>query len=209
MKYLDLSSNKFNEMCALKCPRLEYLDISHNRIEKASEGWQGHPNLKIFKSIENKFRNMKPFKDMPKLQELYLANNIIGTLLGCDGLISLKKLHLRHNSIKQIEEEGVGEQFPALEYLNLRTNKIAAMSEVYKLLQLPSLTSLNILNCPVELGYSSMTVLICQVLSHKPNPKITTFCKQPITDTNRLYATYYAEQQWQKEEEKRKIEEEK
>ena len=104
---------------------------------------------------------MNPFKNMPKLKELYLANNIIYSLSDCEGLISLQKLHLRHNIIKNIEEEGLVEQFPALEYLNLRTNKIAAMTEVYKILQFPALTSLNILNCPVELGFSSMTIMIC------------------------------------------------
>ena len=37
MKYLDLSSNKFNELAAFKCPKLEYLDISYNKIEKVNE----------------------------------------------------------------------------------------------------------------------------------------------------------------------------
>ena len=75
LRYLDISSNKFSELPALKCPKLEYLDISFNKLEKVNEGWAGHPNLKIFKSIDNKFKNMAPFKSMPKLQELYLANN--------------------------------------------------------------------------------------------------------------------------------------
>ena len=39
LKYLDLSNNKFNELAAFKCPKLEYLDISFNKIEKINEGW--------------------------------------------------------------------------------------------------------------------------------------------------------------------------
>lgn len=39
LKYLDLSNNKFNELAAFKLPKLEYLDISFNKIEKVNEGW--------------------------------------------------------------------------------------------------------------------------------------------------------------------------
>jgi len=56
---------------------------------------------------------LAPFKNMPKLEELYASNNMITTLTGGDGLVSLKKLHLRHNKIDKIEEEGVPE-FPSL-----------------------------------------------------------------------------------------------
>jgi Leucine-rich repeat (LRR) protein len=69
--------------------------------------------MKILKSIDNKFKNLAPFKNMPKLEELYASNNMIATLTGGEGLVSLKKLHLRHNKIDKIEEEGVPE-FPSL-----------------------------------------------------------------------------------------------
>ena len=150
---------------------------------------------------------MKPFKNMPRLKELYLANNVIGSLVGCEGLTSLKKLHLRHNKIEKIEEEGLEELFPALEYLNLRTNKVAEMADVFRLIKFPALIDLNLINCPIELNFSSMNILICQVLSNQPNPKIKRFCKVEITDVNRLEAVYYADFEWQKAEEKRKAEE--
>lgn len=208
LKYLDLSNNKFNELAAFKCPKLEYLDISFNKIEKVNEGWQGHPTIKIFKSIDNKFKNLNAFKNLPKLQELYLANNVIASLTGVEGLTSLKKLHLRHNKIEKIEDEvPFEEMYPALEYLNLRTNKIPAMEDIYKIIKFPALTDLNVLNCPCELAQSSMNIMICQVLSNQPNPKITRFCKVDITDVNRLEAVYYADFQWRKSEEIRKEEE--
>lgn len=65
LKYLDLSNNKFNALGAFKLPKLEYLDISFNKIEKVDDGWTGHPTLKVFKSIDNKFKNMNAFKNMP------------------------------------------------------------------------------------------------------------------------------------------------
>lgn len=95
---------------------------------------------------------MNAFKNMPKLVELYLANNVIASLTGVEGLAALKKLHLRHNKIEKIEDETPWEEmYPALEYLNLRTNKVPAMEDVYKLLKFPALLDLNILNCPIEL----------------------------------------------------------
>ena len=72
LKYLDVSNNKFGEFAAFKCPSLEYLDVSFNKLEKVNEGWGGHPKLKILKSIDNKFKNLSTFKNMPKLEELYL-----------------------------------------------------------------------------------------------------------------------------------------
>ena len=184
------------------------IDISFNKIEKVNEGWQGHPTLKVFKSIDNKFKNLNPFKNMPKLTELYLANNVIASLTGVEGLPALKKLHLRHNKIEKVEDEVPFEDmYPALEYLNLRTNKVPAMEDVFKILKFPALVDLNILNCPCELAMSSMNIMICQVLSNQPNPKIKRICKVEITDVNRLEAVYYADYQWRKAEEKRKEEE--
>jgi len=151
LKYLDLSNNKFNELAAFKCPQLQYLDISYNKIEKVNEGWQGHPTLKIFISIDNKFKSLAPFKNMPKLTELYLQNNAIASLVGVEGLPALKKLNLRHNKLEKVEDEvPFEEMYPALEYLNLRTNKIPGMDDVVKLIRFPALLDLNLINNPCE-----------------------------------------------------------
>lgn len=72
LKWLDLSGNAFKEMPAIKCPKLEYLDISYNKLEKVNEGWVGHASLKVLKSVDNKFKSMAVFKNMPKLVELYV-----------------------------------------------------------------------------------------------------------------------------------------
>jgi hypothetical protein len=41
------------------------------------------------KAVDNKFKNLAPFKNMPKLIELYLAQNVISSLAGFDNLPSL------------------------------------------------------------------------------------------------------------------------
>jgi Leucine-rich repeat (LRR) protein len=159
------------------------------------------------KSIENKFKTLAPFKNMPKLEELYIANNNISSLIGIEGVPALKKLHLRHNKIEKIEEEGLPE-LPALEYLNMRTNKVANIEDLSRLFPaFPTIKDLNILNCPLELEYSSMNMLIADVLAK--NPTIQKFCKVTITDKTRLEAVYLAKYKWTKsEEERKKLEEE-
>lgn len=126
-------------------------------------------------------------------------------MTGVDGLTSLKKLHLRHNKIEKLEEETPFEEmYAALEYLNLRTNKVANMDELHKIVKFPALTDLNVLNCPCELAESSMNIMICKVLGKEPNPRIKRFCKVEITDVNRLESVFYAEYEWKKAEEARK-----
>ena len=58
LKWLDLSTTKLTEFPGLKLPKLEYLDLSFNKLEKISDGWQGHPNLRILKVADNKFKSL-------------------------------------------------------------------------------------------------------------------------------------------------------
>jgi Leucine-rich repeat (LRR) protein len=67
---------------------------------------------------------------MPKLEELYLANNSINSFAGYEGLPVLKILHLRRNKIEKFDEELP--ELPALTYINLRSNKIASMEALIK-----------------------------------------------------------------------------
>ena len=138
---------------------------------------------------------------MPKLEELYASNNNIGSLVGLDGCPALKKLHLRHNKIEKIEEEGLPD-LGALEYLNLRTNKIADLDNLFRLFAaFPSVKSMNFLNCPVELNYSSMNVFLGDCLARKPD--IVSFCKVQVQDKNRNEAVFVAKYKFQKAELKR------
>ena len=200
LKYLDLANNKFTEFPAFKCPKLEYLDVSQNKLEKINEGWAGHPSIKVLKGIDCKFKTMAPFKAMPKLAELYLSNNNIQTLNGYEGLPALKKLHMRHNKIENIDEE-----LPPMEslvYMNLRTNKLSKDEDIPRLFTaFPTLVDLNVINCPIELNASSMDLMIGKMLVKNHNLK--RFCKVEITDELRLKSVYlsnYAHNEQKKKE---------
>jgi len=82
---------------------------------------------------------------------------------------------------------------PALEYLNVRSNSIANMENLMRLLNadsFPSVNDLNAINCPIELGYSSMNIFLAEILINKPGLK--RFCKVTVTDAHKLEACYLA-----------------
>ena len=168
LKWLDVGFNAFKEFPAFKLPKLEYLDVSSNKLEKINEGWQGHQQLKILKAGDNKFKNMNLFKGMPKLEELYAPMNAIITLGGYADLGALKKLHLRGNKIENIAgggDDGVElPELPALTYLNLRSNQIKDMDSAFKLFAYASLKDLNLINNPCELAFSSMNMMVGRML---------------------------------------------
>jgi len=173
LKWLDVSHNKLVELPGIKLPKLEYLDISSHKMEKVNEAWTGHPNLRIFKSFDNKFKSISQFKSMPKLEELYLGSNQITVLGGYEGIPAVKILHLRRNKIEKLEDE-----VPPLESLvkiNLRSNCIKNFEILEKLLKNEKLVDLNILNNPLETNTSSFNVLMSEVLAK--NTRIQRFCK--------------------------------
>lgn len=115
---------------------------------------------------------------MPKLEELYLAYNMISTLAGWESLPVLRVLHLRRNKIEKIEEE-----LPALDELttlNLRSNNISKMEQALRALVFPKLENLNLLNNPLDQQFSSIEVLMSEFIIKKPQLK--RFCKINVTE---------------------------
>lgn len=200
LKWLDISNNKITEFPALKLAKLEYLDIGYNKLEKVNEAWNGHPTLRILKTIDNKFKSIALFKALPKLEELYMGNNLVTALSGWETIPAVKKLHLRRNKIEKIDEELP--PLEQLEYLNLRGNKIATLEVLERLFKNEKLRDINVLNNPVEQNASSFNILVAEVLVK--NPKMKRFCKHTITETNQLEAVYLAKFKWTKSEEERK-----
>lgn len=204
LKWLDISNNKFLEYPAIKCPKLEYLNISGNKLEKINDGWTGHENLKKLIAVDNKFKSLAPFKTMPKLEELYLAQNMVASLSGWENLPNLHTLHLRKNRIEKIEDE-----LPPLDelvYLNLRHNNIRELESAFKVFQFPKVTEVNFLNNPVEREASSLEVLMARFIVQCP--RMTRFCKQQVTEQMKLIAVYQAQYLFTKSEAERKKREE-
>lgn len=113
-------------------------------------------------------------------------------------------MHLRGNKIEKIggEEEGAEvPELPALEYINLRSNKLETMEDAYKLFAFANLEDLNLINNPCELAFSSMNMMISKMLikaatAEQKHTKLKRFCKVSITDVHRLEAVYLAKYDW-------------
>lgn len=204
LKWLDISNNKFNEWPGFKCPKLDYLNISGNKLEKVNEGWAGHPTLRIISAADNKFKNLGNFKNCPRLEELYLASNLIASFTGWEGgLPALKKLHLRRNKIANIDEELP--EMPELEYLNLRHNAIDSVEVAIKVFQFPKITDLNIINNPCDTNCSSFNLLMAEFLTKRTSLK--RFCKVRVLESNLLEAVHLANFKFDKSEAERKAKE--
>jgi Leucine-rich repeat (LRR) protein len=199
LKWLDVSNNKITELPGIKLPKLEYLDIGFNKLEKVSEAWTGHPNLQTLKTVDNKFKSLAIFKALPKLENLFVANNQISTLNGWDQMPELRRLHIRRNKIEKMDEELPPHE--KLESINLRSNKISSMDFIDRLLKWERLTDINVLNNPVETNVSSFNILVADVLARKPS--MVRFCKHQIGEANRLEAWYFKQYKWQRSEEER------
>ena len=205
LKWLDISYIKISELPPIKLPKLEYLDIGYNKLEKVNDGWTGHPNLRVLKSVDNKFKSLSQLKALPKLEELYLAANALTTLGGWDGMPMVRVMHLRRNKIEKFEKIEEGEEIKPLEQLekiNLRANKISSFETLEKLMKNEKLFDINILNNPLETQASSFNMLVSELLMR--NPKMKRFCKHQIDERNQLEAVYLKQFKWNKKEEARK-----
>ena len=194
LKWLDISNNKFNEWPGFKCPKLDYLNISGNKLEKVNEGWTGHPTLRTLCAVDNKFKNLNNFKALPNLEELYLQANLIVQFNGWEGgLPKLKRLNLRRNKIANIDDELP--ELPELEWLNLRHNAIENLQVCFKVFTFaPKIVDINIINNPCDQSCTSFNLLMAEFLVKKPS--LTRFCKTRVTERHQLEAVHLGHYKW-------------
>lgn len=82
----------------------------------------------------------------PNLVHLFLAENRIERIEDLEFLVNLKTLHLRSNELTNLD--GFSKECRSLNYVNLRDNKLAKISELRKLCCLPNLEIIIVLENP-------------------------------------------------------------
>jgi len=97
------------------------------------------PSLRVLDLHGNQLSSTTGLQ-LPSLQQLYLASNQLVGLEGLGALRQLTTLHLRENKLSSLS--GLPPSMEALQYLNLRANAIAELSEVNQLQSLPFLRAL-------------------------------------------------------------------
>jgi Leucine-rich repeat (LRR) protein len=198
LRRLEMAGNKLGELPAIKCPKLEYIDLSDNKIDK-HETWVGHPTLRVIKFNENKLKSLAAFANLPSLEYLDVANNNIGVFGGFSGLEKLQTIILENNKIDKIEEEIP--ELPSIQEINLNSTKITNIENLRFIFKYDSLRSLSISDTPLENNASSFNFLLSELMIIFP--KLKSYCNVEITDQHRFEAVYLSKYRWEKKEEER------
>ncbi|XP_011409661.1 PREDICTED: leucine-rich repeat-containing protein 23-like [Amphimedon queenslandica] len=150
LQYLQVASFANNQITStegIAHPLLETLNISSNKIrELTGLTRQNLPSLRSLDLHGNELSSIQNLH-IPTLRQLFLASNNLSSIDGLSGLPQLTTLHLRNNHIATLD--GFTSDLESLQYINMRTNKIAELSEVDKLKCLPYLRALSLLDCPI------------------------------------------------------------
>ncbi len=197
LQRLEAQNNKITELPLIKAPKLQYLDVSGNLIAKYERIEGGHPSLTIFRANQNKFKSLYFFKDMPKLREIHLCDNVITTMNDYENIPELRVLSLKHNKIEKLDEDLP--ELANLTKLNLRGNKIANKDYVKKLVQFPSLKEINMLENPVFEDGNEYAVHEIVMM----NTKLQKVNKVEVTPKILQETIFLGELLWRKQEEER------
>ncbi|XP_040834958.1 leucine-rich repeat-containing protein 23 [Ochotona curzoniae] len=149
LPYLQMASFAYNQITdteGIAHPRLASLDLKGNRIQMVTG--LDPQKLSSLHTLELRGNQLKSTMgiNLPKLKNLYLAQNMLKKVEGLENLSSLTTLHLRDNQIETLS--GFSKEMKSLQYLNLRGNMVADLSELAKLRDLPKLRALVLLDNP-------------------------------------------------------------
>ena len=146
LRRLELSQNKISELVGLNCPKLQYLDVSTNKLDKY-ETWNGHPNLKELYIGDSKIKTMA-LGEMPELHVFSAPRTLINAFAGYEGYNNVVTVDLESTKIDKVEEEAP--EMTNLKSLNLSSTKIANMDNLKHAFKFETLRDLNILDTPLE-----------------------------------------------------------
>jgi internalin A len=198
LRKLELSHNNIAELVPITAAKLEFLDISSNKIEK-QESWTGNPTIKVFLANDNKFKSLGVIKDMPVLEHANLESNPINSFKDYDNVAALKILNLKDSKIDKIEEEIP--EMASIEELNLSNSKINSIDNLKHIFQFGTLKNLDIQGTPLEQQASSFNMLMAELVNIYHG--LTHFCRVEITDQHKYESLYLSEYRWRKAEEER------
>ncbi|KAM9351166.1 leucine-rich repeat-containing protein 23 [Symphorus nematophorus] len=122
LQWLSMAVNQLTDLDGLVGPALERLNLTGNSIQQV-KGLQSScfANL-VTLELRGNHLDTTDGINLPNLQQLYLAQNVIKRLEGLEKLERLTKLHLRDNQLETLD--GLSPNMKVLQYLNVRGNVI-------------------------------------------------------------------------------------
>lgn len=145
LQFISFAHNHIKNMEGITHPHLTSLSLKGNKIPTALGLSQALYSLRTLELRGNKLESTAGLY-LPKLKNLYLAQNAIRSLEGLEALEQLSTLHLRDNELETLD--GFSSSMKCLQYLNLRNNGISSLQEVAKLQVLPMLQALVLMENP-------------------------------------------------------------
>ena len=100
LEELNLSGNRIKRLVRIPLKRLRILRINHNEIDQVE--FEGSQSLEVLEARNNRITDVSHLSNMPRLKEMYLAENMIEKISTLHDLNSLELLHLRKNKIEII-----------------------------------------------------------------------------------------------------------
>ncbi|KAK9512066.1 hypothetical protein O3M35_000575 [Rhynocoris fuscipes] len=148
LQQLNLERNPIEQIDPIDQPLLQILVLNETRIKSLRYiGYLSTPILETLSAVSCRIENMIADYALTMVN-LFLAYNNIKLIESLQGLSNLRRLHLRHNKISQLDGLTVG--LDKLEYLNLRENQITDPHEIKKIKSLPSLSEILLMDNPVD-----------------------------------------------------------
>ena len=120
LQRLDLSGNKIPALTPYPQPKLNWLNLTKNRITTC-ESFTGNHELITLLLGQNKLVDCKGLSGMANLQELNLHGNLLTSFGDLKGLGCLKKLNVGKNQLVTLANFPA---LPALESFDASENKI-------------------------------------------------------------------------------------
>lgn len=149
LPYLQIASFAYNQITStegITHPRLNSLDLKGNHIRSVTD--LDPQKLQSLQTLELRGNQLTSTLGLalPKLKNLFLAQNQLKKVEGLESLSNLTTLHLRDNLIDTLS--GFSKKMKSLQYLNMRGNLLADLSELTKLRELPKLRALVLMENP-------------------------------------------------------------
>ncbi|XP_025910111.1 leucine-rich repeat-containing protein 23 [Nothoprocta perdicaria] len=192
LQIISFAHNRIKDMEGITHPRLANLSLKGNKIKAALGLSQGQLfSLHILELRGNKLESTAGL-NLPKLKTLYLAQNVIRSLEGLEGLGQLTTLHLRDNQLETLD--GFCSTMKCLQYLNLRSNAISNLQEVAKLQVLPMLRALVLLDNPCS-DEADYRVEVLVMLPHLERLDKDFFEEDERTEANKIRQQRQEEEQ--------------
>ncbi|XP_068160503.1 leucine-rich repeat-containing protein 23 isoform X2 [Antennarius striatus] len=121
LQWLNMAANRITDLNDLVGPALETLNLTRNRLQTLSLRGACFAHLVTLELRGNQLETTNGI-NIPSLQHLYLAQNVIKRLEGLDNLERVITLHLRDNQLETLD--GLSPKMKCLKYLNVRGNAI-------------------------------------------------------------------------------------